>query len=403
MQLISKALLLTLTLMSTPAFTEEKIEYLTPPLLMQDTIDQKIACTRPMREGKFNISAEERDKKIIINCYGHGGSGCTTCWGSVFQAINLFEEQFHPQGNEPVHVIGCGIIGLTTAIELSRKGYNVTGITAAELYEIPSWKNAGYFALVSVDTDADEQANMDKMGMCTFLEYKKISEGTHPYITKDCARLLPVYCSAETSSGVENLEQAGYIPPKEYVTLDFGNGVTHPHFVKYMTYFMDTTRIMLELRQEVDRLGIPIEEKELLSFNELSENVIFNCSGLGGKHLNEDDKVIAVRGHLANLNCKAGIEHMNYMIYTKVKDETGEEGYVYMFPKALQVNEYDTLGRNVYGTLGGTFIPGTDMLVEGQLRTLDKQEYKKLLDRNSMFFWGKPFHQTYSNLSIDKH
>lgn len=368
----------------------EKVEYLTPPILTEATIDQKISCTRPMREGKFNISAEQKDGKVLVHCYGHGGSGCTTSWGSAFKAIELYEK-LGPQVKGPIRVIGCGIIGLTTAIELTRKGYQVAGITANELYEIPSWKNAGYFALVSVKTDPVEQTNLDQIGLCTFLEYKKISEGKHPYISSQCARLIPVYCSADTEAGVEDLERKGLIPPREHVTIDFGNGVVHHNFIKFMTYFMDTTRVMLQLREEVDRLGIPIEEKDLASFNEVSETVIFDCAGLGAKELNKDDKMIAVRGHLANLNCQSGTKHMDYMIYTKVKEDNGKEAYVYMFPKCLQVNEYDTVGRVIYGTLGGTFIPDTDYLTEGELRKLDKKEYKKLLDRNSMFFWGEPF------------
>ncbi len=378
----------------------EKVEHLTPPLITTATIDQKIACTRPMREGKFNISAEEKEGKLLVHCYGHGGSGCTTSWGSVLQAIEKFEELQAQKPNKtagPLRVLGVGIIGLTAAIELTRKGYQVAGITASELYEIPSWKNAGYFALVSVKTDPVEQANLDNIGLCTFLEYKKISEGKHPYITAECARLLPVYCSEDTESGVEDLEKNGFIPQREYVTLDFGNGVTHPHFVKYITYFMDTTRIMLQLRAEVDRLKIPVEEKEITAFDQVSEEIVFNCTGLGAKDLNNDDQMIAVRGHLVNLNSESGIEHMNYMIYTKVKELDGSYATVYMFPKCLQVNEYDTHGRAIYGTLGGTFIPHTDSLTEGQLRKLDKVEYKKLLDRNCLFFWGKPYEPTKLN------
>lgn len=372
----------------------DRVEYLTPPVIATETIDQKLSCTRPMREGKFNISAEQKDGKVLVHCYGHGGSGCTTSWGSVYKAIDLFETQFSEHTSQPIRVIGCGIIGLTATIELVRKGYNVAGITAGELYELPSWKNAGYFALVSVDTDPIEQENLDRLGLLTFTEYKKISEGKHPYITSECARFLPVYCSKDTEAGVEDLEKKGLIPPREYVTLDFGNGVVRPDFVKFMTYFMDTTRVMLQLREEVDRLGIQIEEKELASFNEINESVIFNCSGLGAKQLNHDDKVIAVRGHLVNMNSKAGTKHMDYMIYTKVKDDDGSYAYVYMFPKRLQVNEYDTQGRAVSGTLGGTFIQGTDSLTEGQIKSMDKQEFKKMLDRNNKFFWGKPYENT---------
>src|ERR1700733_7674685 len=93
--------------------TTTHVEYLTPPIISESSIDQKIACTRPMREGKFNISAEQKEGKVILHCYGHGGSGCTTSWGSVYKAIDLFEEQFKDHTNKPIHVIGGGIIGLT--------------------------------------------------------------------------------------------------------------------------------------------------------------------------------------------------------------------------------------------------------------------------------------------------
>jgi D-amino-acid oxidase len=370
-----------------------KVELLTPPILQEISIDQKFACTRPMREGKFNISTEEVNGKRIVHCYGHGGSGCTTLFGSVERSIELYEKEFGKRPKAPIRVVGSGIIGLTTAIELTRRGYEVAGITAKELYNLPSWKNAGNFALVSVQTDPEEQANLNRIGMASFIEYKKIYEGKHPYISSDCIRYIPVYCSEETEAGVEDLERIGLIPPREYVSIDFGNGVVHHNFIKFMTYFMDTTHIMLQLRKEVDRLGIKIQQKTLNNFNEVAENVIFNCSGLGAKQLNHDNKMVAVRGHLANLNHHSGTKHMDYMIYTKVKGIDGKEEYVYLFPKCLQVNEHDYMGHPVYGTLGGTFIRDTDHLTETELERLDKVELKKLLDRNSMFFWGKPFEQ----------
>ncbi len=389
MKNMHKAICVSISFLFSSALLADNVEFLAPPVINASTIEKKVVCTRPMREGKFNISAEKKNDKVLVHCYGHGGSGCTTSFGSVRRAIDLYEQQFPENLSAPIRVIGSGIIGLTTAIELSLRGYEVTGIRAKELYDIPSWKNAGYFALVSVKTDAEEQLNLDRMGIATFREYKKIYEGTHPYIGSECIRYLPVYCSAETEAGVEELEKDGLIPAREHVTVDFGNGVVHENFVKFMTYFMDTTRIMIQLREKVASLGIQIEEKELQSFDELSESVIFNCSGLGAKQLNEDEKMVAVRGHLFNLNKDAGVGHMDYMIYSKVHGNDGSEGYVYMFPKCLQVTEDHPEGYAVHGTLGGTFIPNTDLLSQEELDALDEVEFKSLQDRNSLFFWGK--------------
>ncbi|MES2344624.1 MAG: FAD-dependent oxidoreductase [Chlamydiota bacterium] len=389
MKLIQAVSALCLSFSISTAMFAEKIEVLTPPIIKPASIDEKIMCTRPMREGKFNISSEEKEGKLLVHCYGHGGSGCTTSFGSVKKAIKLFEDQLGDLPATPIRVIGSGIIGMIAAIELSLKGYQVAGITAKEFYDIPSWKNAGYFALVSVQTDPEEQLNLNKIGLDTFKEFKVIHEGKHPYITSECARLLPVYCSVETEAGVEDLENEGLIPEREYVTLDFGNGVIRPNFVKFITYFMDTTQIMIQLRETVAKLEIPVEEKEFKTFSEVTEEIVFNCSGLGAKSLNGDDKMVAVRGHLLNLNEQSGREHMNYMIYTKVKDADGSDEYVYMFPKCLQVTSDCPDGKVVYGTLGGTFIPGTDVMRTQELEQLDRTELDRLYSRNLNFFWGK--------------
>lgn len=365
----------------------QRVERLVPPVISEESIDEKVACTRPMRKGKFKISAEERDGKLITHIYGHGGAGCTTLFGSVAKGIEAFEKQLNGREAGPIRVIGSGIIGLTTAIELTLKGYKVAGIKSEERFDIPSLKNAGYFALVSVKTDPEEQENLNQIGMISFQEYKKISEGRHPYLKKQNARLLPVYASLDTEAGVEDLEVKGLIPEKELVTLDFGNGVTHPNFVKYQTFFMDTTNIMLELRETVEKFGIPIEEVKVNSFDEISEDFIFNCAGLGSKTLNDDDEMVAVRGHLLNLNYKSGTEHMDYMIYTKVQGRDGDE-YVYMFPKGLQVDKSNPFGKSVRGTIGGTFIPNTDELAPEELEVLDRVEFEKLKNRTNVFFWG---------------
>jgi len=373
-----------------PQQFKHKVIQLTPPLIETKTIAQEIVCTRPMRDGRFNISVTEAaENKTVVNCYGHGGSGWTTLFGSVNQSIDLFEKE-HPNKKTAIRVIGSGCMGLTSAIELTRRGYTVAGITTKSLYDMPSWRAAGYFALVSVKTSPEEQANLNAIGIDTFRTYQKIDKGEHPYITKEAVRYMPVYCSKDTESGVEDLEAQGLIPRREEVTLDFGGGVQHPNFIRYMTYFMNTTTLMKQLTAEVKRLGIPIEVKEVHTFADVAETAVFNCAGLGGKELNNDTKMIPVRGHLVALNEASGKEHMNYMIYTKVKQE-GKEEYIYMFPKNLSVTPEITGGQPCQAVLGGTFIPNVDQLPQEEQQALDKKEFMRMLDRNRLFFSGKLF------------
>ena len=102
MKLTTFLMAVCLGLFSTANLLAVKVEKLTPPIITEETIDQKISCTRPMREGKFNISTEETDGKIIVNCYGHGGSGCTTVFGSVAKAIQLYEQKYGKIGRAHV-------------------------------------------------------------------------------------------------------------------------------------------------------------------------------------------------------------------------------------------------------------------------------------------------------------
>ncbi len=365
---------------------------LTPPILSRDTISKKIVCTRPMRNGKFNLSVGHHLGKIIVNCYGHGGSGWTTLFGSVNKTIELFQN-IDPNKHRAIRVIGSGCMGLTAAIELDRLGFTVAGISTKSLYDLPSWRAAGYFALVSVKTSPEEQENLNEIGLHTFLSYQIIDRGEHPYITREAVKYMPIYSSIDTDAGVEDLEERGLIPPRQYVSLDFGNGVIHHGYVKYMTYFMNTTTLMHQLIAEVNKRAIPIQLQEVQSFDEIAEEIIFNCSGLGGRELNHDTSLIPVRGHLIALNAAAGDGHMDYMIYTKVKQD-GKEEYVYLFPKNRSVIPENISGTVCSGVLGGTFIPHVDQLPQTEQEELDQIELKRLLDRNSEFFHGHPFIDT---------
>jgi hypothetical protein len=381
-----KSIILFASLFCSITAHEVTLVKLTPPQISPETISEEIVCTRPMREGKFNISIDKFNDKTIVNCYGHGGSGWTTLFGSVNKAIELFKTT-NPDLKQPIRVIGSGCMGLTTAIELKHLGYENVNISTKSLYDNPSWRAAGYFALVSVKTSPEEESALNEIGLNTFLTYQNIDHGKHPYITKDAVTYMPVYCSTDTNAGVEDLEERGMIPPREYVSLDFGNGVIHHDFVKFMTYFMNTTTLMRQLTDEATRLNISLEIEEISSLAQVSENVIFNCSGLGGRDLNEDSLMIPVRGHLITLNESAGSEHMNYMIYTKVEQE-GQEEYVYMFPKNISVTPTNKQGIPCVGVLGGTFIPHVDKLSVEEQEALNCLEFKRLFDRNKAFFQG---------------
>lgn len=373
------------------SYAQTSIVHLKSPILSEKTILQYITCTRPKRQDGVNISIDQINQKQVIHCYGHAGFGWSTLFGSINHAIKLFESHAVDL-NKPICVIGSGCMGLTAAIELARRGYAISKIVTKDLYDLPSWSAPGCFALDSATMARPEKEQHKKMVFETFKIYQSADAGTHPYLNRGSVRFLPIYCMDGMYDGFVGLEEEGIIPQREIVRLDFGNGVQRENFVKFMTYFMDTAKLMQQLHDEVVRLGIPIEMGNVTSFDDLQEDIVFNCTGMGSKELINDPSMVPVRGHLIVLNENAGKEHMDYMVYAKV-EQNGQQEIVLMFPKSFAVSSNYSQGFAVYATLGGTFLPFDTVMTEQALKALDEREFKKLTDRLSLFFTGKYFNK----------
>jgi len=81
-------------------------------------------CTRPFRAAGPRIEPERIADKIVIHNYGHGGSGWSLSWGSAQVAVTKAQENL--AGKNDIAIIGCGAIGLTSAITAQRAGLRVT-------------------------------------------------------------------------------------------------------------------------------------------------------------------------------------------------------------------------------------------------------------------------------------
>ena len=81
----------------------------------ESTLLRTTVGLRPYRPDGFVVSAERVGEKLVIHDYGHGGSGMTLCWGTAQMAIEL---ALYNLGTDAA-VIGCGVIGLTTAASCS--------------------------------------------------------------------------------------------------------------------------------------------------------------------------------------------------------------------------------------------------------------------------------------------
>ncbi|MDP9010989.1 MAG: FAD-binding oxidoreductase [Pseudomonadota bacterium] len=101
---------------------------LTPVRASTDRITRITVCTRPFRAHGPRLDAERVGSKLIVHNYGHGGSGWSLSWGSSSIAVR----KAMATGERDIAVIGCGALGLTSALLLQRAGARVT-IYAKEL------------------------------------------------------------------------------------------------------------------------------------------------------------------------------------------------------------------------------------------------------------------------------
>src|SRR5262252_188003 len=93
--------------------------------LIEASWDRVIRTTvglRPHRDAGFVLRADKLDSKMLIHNYGHGGSGMSLSWGtgSIAAEMALQQEQ------RRAAVIGCGVVGLTSARQLQRRGFDVS-------------------------------------------------------------------------------------------------------------------------------------------------------------------------------------------------------------------------------------------------------------------------------------
>jgi D-amino-acid oxidase len=83
---------------------------------------ERVIRTRLFRPSGFVVCREKLDSKTVIHNYGHGGAGITLSWGTAQLAV----EEAAKTWERECAVIGCGVVGLSTARLLQQRGYGVS-------------------------------------------------------------------------------------------------------------------------------------------------------------------------------------------------------------------------------------------------------------------------------------
>lgn len=358
-----------------------EIRKIVPPNLNDAYLGQRILCYRPMRHGSPNMSVDQIGKKVVAHNYGHGGSGWTLGPGSAIYVnslmINSQNARELSNKSTPIAIIGAGVIGLMSAYDLNKRGYNNITIYADRLDSLTSHNAAGLLAPVSMDNAPEAQALIDQICFDAYRFYDAIAKNKNADF-KDGALIVPSYFDSREESGLEPYVGKVMQPAKD-VLVDFGNGTTRKMVVYDDGIYMDTAELMIDLTKYMKANNIKVIKKKINSFAELNQKFIINCTGLGSKQLANDDELISVQGHLIMLKNQVP-KNMNYMILIYLDEGKTESNQkvkrsFYLFPKQLANSKPQDIG-----VLGGTFIEN------GNPTTPNLKEFDLLLGGAKKFY-----------------
>ncbi|KAK6645559.1 hypothetical protein RUM43_001836 [Polyplax serrata] len=204
-------------------------------------------------------------------------------------------------------VLGAGVIGLSTGLELQKQYPNASVTLIAEKFnrETTSDVAAGIFRpgpSFSTHSEDDTRYVIEE----SFKHYDEIRRNHDPLLT-GVSEVSGYIFSSDNPSIVEN-ELIQHIVPlyrkatEEELKICPGNW----NFGSFFTTVLTECRRYLPwcLHRFQENHGQVIETK-IGSFNDLSEynfDVVFNCSGFGAKSLLKDRKLVPIRGQVIKVS-----------------------------------------------------------------------------------------------------
>lgn len=283
-------------------------ERLVPIRVEASRVRRTLVGLRPFRPDGFRVEAERRRGKLLVHNYGHGGSGVTLSWGTAQQAANLV---LADRPNSVV-VLGCGVIGLTTARVLQAHGVRVS-IHAASLppdttSDVPGafWQPVGLGDPARMTPDFARQ----------LAEALRSAHRAFSALSADARygiRQLPLYyvdrepprLSSFMAAAPELFDGPRLLPGEH----PFGNR----HAVLMQSMVVDTTRYLPALLHDFRAAGGVTVMHKLETLGEVAEldaQVIVNCTGLGARTLAGDATLTPLKGQLLLLEPQPDVRYI---------------------------------------------------------------------------------------------
>jgi glycine/D-amino acid oxidase-like deaminating enzyme len=296
--------------------------WLEPLHASPDRITAITVCTRPFRAQGPRIEAERVGSKTVVHNYGHGGSGWSLSWGSAAVAV----DKAMATGARSIAVVGCGAIGLTTAISLQRAGAKVT-IYAKELPPaVPSSRATGVWtpdSRICFESHATPEfkALWQAMARRSYTTYQSFLglAGTPVeyfdfYTVRDSAAEAPRAPADASRPQFADLQEE-LIPDLIPARQEFAPGEHNlgAHYLRGSPFMMfnlsSYARLLItDFRSAGGEIRIQ-EFREPAELAKLTEKTVVNATGYGARALFNDNSVIPVRGQLARAIPQAGVHY----------------------------------------------------------------------------------------------
>jgi glycine/D-amino acid oxidase-like deaminating enzyme len=292
---------------SAPARTAGYLD-LAPIRARPDRLFDITCCLRPFRAQGPRLDVEQVGDTTVVHNYGHGGSGWSLSWGSSTLAVRKAMASSPRQ----VAVVGCGALGLTSAILARNAGAEVT-IYARELMPetrssraTGSWTPDSRIAL-SKSVDPGFPALWEEMARISFKTY-------HHYLglPGDPVEWMDRYVVFDAEDGPEAPDPLGFARYRRRHIPDLGNAAEvvpagstpFPADVevrRQSELVFNIADYGHTLMTDFLLAGGRIERREFHSpaeLGQLKEKVVINCPGYGARTLWKDESVVPVRGQI---------------------------------------------------------------------------------------------------------
>jgi glycine/D-amino acid oxidase-like deaminating enzyme len=284
-----------------------------PIRAQRDRIFRVTVCLRPFRAAGPRLDVERVGDKTVVHNYGHGGSGWSLSWGSSAIAV----DKVMATGERDVAVIGCGALGLTSAILLQRAGAKVTIYAKERPPEVQSaratggWSPDSRIALANAVSPAFP-ALWEKMCRKSFHTYESYLgmagnpvEWTDRYLLSDQSPPNPQEILRRDDTAPSFANYHDRVTDLTEHPRDLPPG-SHPFPARYARRdSMLTFNIAAYSRQLINDFlveGGKIEKVEFHSpaeLHTLPQKAVVNATGYGARALWKDESIVPIRGQIA--------------------------------------------------------------------------------------------------------